>query len=209
MFPYASPTGAGHCRRGAVYAQPVPRMSDLVIALAGGAVGSLFTASASMARRFASVPSDVARNDFDAAERNDDLETWVADSHRELLADLQDRAGQAIRAGVQRGGTIPAATVKVKAIWLHRYRDQERQARRDLFAIRCREDWTHRAYRRLRRRPAPSLTATKRVAPVPDEWRRGPTHATDEVRVPDATRRTIDDTLRELAHRDGPVASSS
>jgi hypothetical protein len=125
----------------------------------------------------------------------------VVDSHDQLQIDLRDRVSKAIQAGVERGGAIPQGAAKVKAMWLHGYRDQERQARRDLFEIRSREDWLHRAYRRLRRLPHPSLTAADRVAPVLDEWRRGPAHDHGETQVYDRTRRTLDDTLRELPHR--------
>jgi hypothetical protein len=173
-------------------------VSDLTIALAGGAIGSLFTASIGLARRVAAVPSEVERNDFDARERNDDLETWVIDEHHQLGLTIADRRQQAAAAGVSRGGTIPQATAKVKAISLHRYRDQERQARRDIAVIRGREDWMHRAYRRWKKLPDPQLTAPQRVQLVLNTWRKPVIVADASVAVRDPTQHTLDETIGGL-----------
>jgi hypothetical protein len=173
-------------------------VSDLTIALAGGAIGSILTVGAGLMRRAAAVPSEVERNDADAAERNDDLMMWVADHHRQLGAELTRTRNEMAAAGQQYSGAYPQSMAQRKSQALRCYRDQERQARRDVAIIRAREDWMHHAYRRLKQLSAPQLNAPQRAEPVLNSWRKPVIVADASVPVHDPTAHTLEDTISGL-----------
>ena len=60
---------------------------------------------------------------------------------------------------------------KAKEGALHRYRDQERQARRLVAELRAREGWAHRRYRHRRDRPFLDLQTPAAAKRILDVWR--------------------------------------
>jgi hypothetical protein len=90
---------------------------------------------------------------------------------------------------------VALALLKERA--LHEYRDQERQAQRDVAVVFQTETWMHRCWRRGR--DFPQLTAPARAERVLDVWRSSVTNYGEPVvEVVDPTRRTLGDTVREL-----------
>lgn len=113
-------------------------MSDLGIALIGGAVGSVATAVLTQFGRARAAWSQMALHDLEAAERNAQLMVWVDDRTRQLLIDMTnitaDCAGrELLRSGIH-GGNLKLAKEQA----LHEYRDEEWRARLDLFRLRAR-----------------------------------------------------------------------
>jgi hypothetical protein len=64
--------------------------TDLLIALAGGAVGAVLTAALAFGAHVVAVPDEVQQHDREVAERTEDLETWVADRDRALRRQLTE-----------------------------------------------------------------------------------------------------------------------
>jgi hypothetical protein len=91
--------------------------------------------------------------------------------------------------------------VRAKADALHRYRGEESRARIDIAALRAREGYWHRFWRKRLRSPAPRLTADADVKPFLDRWRE-PMKSTmpgvGDIAPLDRTTRTLDEALREL-----------
>lgn len=174
--------------------------SDFYIALAGGSVGALLTAAVGLGGRVAAVPAEIEQNDLDAASRNEDLETWVADRHHSLTAERRGIRNRMAAEGQGNSGALGNALAFPKEKALHEYRDEERRARREIEAIAGRENWLHARWRARSGNPRPSLTAADRAHPVLQSWRSlvfeppgGP--ATE---VADATKRTLDETVNSL-----------
>ena len=146
-------------------------MSDLAIALIGGAIGSVATAGLTQLGRARVAWHDVALHDLEAAERNAQLIVWVDDRTRQLVIDMSgvtnDCAGRELSRSSIQGGGLQLAKEQA----LHEYRDEEWRARLDLFQLRAREGSWHALWRRVRRRPAPSLTARAEVEPFLERWR--------------------------------------
>jgi hypothetical protein len=150
------------------------------------------------------VPSEVREHDRGSRERNEDLESWVSDETRRLKLELDGITEEMNKAGLLWGGAHGVAVAAAKERALHAFRDQERQARRDITRLRESETWAHGVWRKLRGRRRPELTASERVEPVLEVWRAPVTrHLADKtdstvVEVDDPTRRNLDATITEL-----------
>lgn len=72
----------GSLRRPIAYKQFVS--SQLVIALAGGAVGSVLTAVSTAVIRYGAVPAEVRHNDRQVADIDRDLDRFAADEYARL-----------------------------------------------------------------------------------------------------------------------------
>jgi len=175
-------------------------MLTLLAALAASALTALF----GWGGRALAAPSEVAENDRLAAERNADLETWVDDTTRAIEerddgidAEWRKEFNARVPAPWGRRSTNPEKA-RAREQALHRYRDEERRARRDITGLRARETWVHTVWRKARRRPPPTLEAAKTVQQVLDYWRRPVGGGDSPEAVRDPTRRTIADTLAEL-----------
>lgn len=175
-------------------------MSDLTIALAGGSVGYVLGAVVGQGARARAAWSEVTLHDEQAADLNRQLVAWVDDRTRELVAELQAVAEEHNRRGTFNSSMHSADLAEAKALALQQYRDQAWRAELDLAAVRASEGPWHRLWRRLRRKPAPTLTADETVQPFLDRWREPVTrHATGEPgAVYDRTRRTLEHALAEL-----------
>jgi hypothetical protein len=179
--------------------------SDFLIALAGGAVGTALTFLAGAGARVRAIPGECRAHERAVRERDEDLEQWVTDEHVRLKRELKEiRAALSARNIFYSGQhTLEVSLAKERA--LQAYRDQERQATRDVAAVREREGWLHATSRSLSFRAERSLElrAPERVAPVLDAWRLPATRHLQPNETPfpinDPTRRTISDTLIEVA----------
>jgi hypothetical protein len=175
-------------------------MSDFAIALAGGSIGTALATALALGSRALRVPREVRENDVAAAERNESLETWVADRHHWLSQELRGIRNKKAAQGQQYAGSLGNALAHAKGEALHLYRDEERLARRDIALITVREGWMHASWRKRRKLAAPSLTAAVSVQPVLDTWRRAVMEApgSNPLPVVDATKRTLAETRANL-----------
>jgi hypothetical protein len=177
------------------------RVSDLTIALAGGAIGSIATVALTQAGRARAAWSDIPIHDDEARERNAQLVVWVDDRTHALVAEMDRRTEQANTRGALLGGGHGLSVAMAKADALHEYRDEEWRARLDLARLRTTEGAWHRVWRKLRGRHGPSLTARAEVEPFLERWREPVTRhgSANAVQVIDRTLRTTHDALAELS----------
>lgn len=176
--------------------------NELLIGLAGGAIGAVLAAAFAQAGRAWTAFGEVTLHDEEAAERNRRLVTWADDRTRVVIIEMDRRTQDLSGRGLLYSGIHGAAVAEAKADALHEYRDQEEQAKIDLARLRAKEAAWHFVWRRLRGRPAPSLTAREQVEPFLERWREPVTRhgsgAGDSVTPLDRTTRTRDDALAEL-----------
>jgi hypothetical protein len=172
-------------------------MHDLLIALAGGAVGAVLAGLGFVVVRLSAVPGDVDRHDRRAAALDEDLERWVADDHRALQPELARVTGDCNSRGLLYSGAHLTALAAAKTKTLHRYRDRCSESERALADLVAEESWPHERWRRLRRRPLLTLHAPERVEPVIDAWRAPATVAgMPETATPyDPTRATTEELI--------------
>jgi hypothetical protein len=173
-------------------------MNDLVIALAGGAVGSLVTWGFGLAARWRAIPSEIEEHDRLARHRDEDLAQWVADDHLRLSRELSGIVVEKAAVGLLYSGSLASALNFAKERALHAYRDQERQALRFVDELAAQETWFHR--KQSRRSPL-GLTAPRRVQPVLDRWRDpawGQPPGVVVLPFDDPTQRTLENTIAVL-----------
>ncbi len=169
-------------------------MVDLLSATLGGSVAFTLAALA----RALGVPNEVRLHNADTAERDDSLSTWVADRHYAL-----GRETDAVRAQAQASPKLmdlthlDASLAAAKGRALHEYRDEERRARLDLARIRAGERWMDRVWRRVRRKPFPTLTTPEKAVPILEQWRAPSRETQHPADVEDATTRTLSEALNE------------
>lgn len=181
-------------------------METLLVALGGGAVGTVLAVLLAFGGRLLAVPRELMANDRAVRDRDEDLETWVADEHVRLERELHELSEALNKENLYWSGHHGKQIALAKERALHRFRDQERQALRDAATIRDRETWPHLLYRARKGIPSPELRAPGRVAPVLEVWRRPvrrhlSSKSDESVEVNDPSRRTLDDTHAKLAAR--------
>lgn len=178
-------------------------MSQLLIGLAGGAIGALLAGIGFVAVRLSAVPGEVARHDRRAVALNEDLERWVADDHRKLRQVLSGITNEYAARGLLYSGIHLGSRSEAKTQALQAYRDRCSESERALADLMADEGWPHERWRWLRGRRAHELEAAVRIEPVIDEWRAATTAAgmTDEAKIYDPTRWTTDDLLRDIRKR--------
>jgi len=174
-------------------------VSTWLVALTGGAVGSVLTAALAFGGRLLAAWREIEATDRFVADRDEDLASWVADRslapERELAAKTEELNKENLFYSSTHGTTL--ALIKERA--LHEYRDQERQAERDVALARERETSLHASWRRRGNRPFPSLTAPKRAQPVLDAWRSSVIrHGDSPIEVVDPTRRTLGEAIQDV-----------
>src|SRR5712691_3922944 len=143
----------------------------LWIALAGGAIATVIAYVA----RFFAVPSEIAANNRAVQQRDEDLDQWLADEHVRLKRVLEEIREELNAKGLFYSGEYGRRLNLAKEAAIHAYRDQERQARRDVALTREREHWPHGLWRKLSRQPPAQLTVPGRVDEVLDGWATPPT----------------------------------
>lgn len=147
-------------------------MSDeLLIGLAGGAIGAVVTAIFTQAGRAWIAWGEVTLHDEEADDRNRRLRTWVNDRTRALVRAMKGHTTRLASEGQLYSGAHGVAVAEAKAQALHEYRDEADRASIDLARIRAKEGGWHSFWRKPRRRPAPTLTAARDVEPFLQRWR--------------------------------------
>jgi hypothetical protein len=142
-----------------------------LVALVGGAVGSVVTWLIAYAGRVSAVKREVAANDRALRVLDDHLETWVGDDTVRLQRQLHEISEELNKRNLLWSGEhgFQIALAKEKA--LQSYRDQERTARSQEAEIGAREGRLHSLVRAWTSQPF-GLTAPDRVRPILDAWAR-------------------------------------
>jgi hypothetical protein len=137
---------------------------------------------------------------MEARERNAQLIVWVDDRTRQLVIEMAAVSDDCAGRGIPRGSIGDVGLQSAKEQALHEYRDKEWRAHLDLFQLRAREGGAHALWRRVRRRPAPSLTARAEIEPFLQRWREPVRRHADGAgaTIRDRTSRTLQDALTEL-----------
>lgn len=174
-------------------------MSTWLVALAGGAVGSLLTAALAVSGRLLAARREIDATDRFVADRDEDLASWVADRSLALERELAEKTEELNKENLFYSGAHGVALARLKERALHEYRDQERQAQRDVAVANERETWMHAFWRGRRGRPFPSLSTPERAQPVLDTWRSSVTrHGDSPIEVVDPTRRVLGEAVQDV-----------
>jgi hypothetical protein len=174
-------------------------VSTWLVALAGGAIGSVLTAILAVGARLFAAQREIDATDRFVRDRDEDLASWVADRSLALERELAEKSEELNKDNLFYSGVHGTALARLKERALHGYRDQERQARRDVAVARERESWIHAFWRRRRKRPFLTLTAPERVQPLLDVWRSSVTrHGDSPVEVVDPTRRALNEAVQDV-----------
>ena len=176
---------------------------DLIVGLAGGAIGAVLAGMGFILLRLASVPSDVARHDRRVAAIDEDLERWVADEHRKLRQELLRVTSDYAAKGLLASSLCLGRRGEEKTLVLQRYRDRRSESERALADLIAEEGWPHELWRRCRKLSGLALSAPDRVEPVIDEWRVTPSLSdmTNHEKVYDPTHWTTPDLLADIVDR--------
>jgi hypothetical protein len=170
----------------------------LFIALAGGAIATLI----GFVARSLAIPAEIAANDRAVTERDEHLEQWLADEHLRLKHHLETIRNELSGRGLFHSGAYGAGLNRAKEEAIHAYRDQERQARRDVALIRDREHWPHGIWRKVTSRPARQLSVPNRADELLNAWATPPTRHLSPGDTPavldDPRTRSLDDALTEI-----------
>lgn len=167
-------------------------MTTWLVAILGGAVGSLTTAVIAFGARFWNARGEINSHDRFVGERDEDLSSWVSDRTVELRRAIHATTEEMNKENLFYSSTHATAIAHLKEKALHEYRDQERQARRDIALTKEREGLLHRYWRRRKTRPFPSLKAPDDAAPILDIWRSSITrHGSPPIEVQDPTKRSL------------------
>ena len=124
-----------------------------------------------LAQRVYNVPREVRRNDTRIRHSDEDLETWIGDEQkgqrRALIRSIVERQHAA------KENSPDYSLVKLQEAKdgvLQRYRDQRRQAERQVDEIEDDEQLPHRLWRKARSLPVPQLTAPTKKARTVADW---------------------------------------
>ena len=176
--------------------------SELLVALAGGAIGAFLAGLGIALLRLSAVPSDADRHDRRARALDEDLEAWVADDHRELRQAIGGILNDYAARNLLYSGARLAAIAEAKTSTLQRYRDWRAATERAFADLGAEESWMHAIWRVLSRRGKLALRSFDRVEPVIDEWRTDVKRfGMGSARVYDPTRWSTDDLLRDVKER--------
>jgi hypothetical protein len=179
-------------------------VSDLTVALAGGAIGSVLTAGLTQIGRAQVAWQEVVLHDQQATERNDQLVAWVIDETWKLARELKNVADDYNSRRVLQSSACVAGLAERKEGALHRYRDEEWRVRIDLAALKAQEGTWHVLFRWVRRgRDGLAFSARQKVEPVLERWREPiDRYGMGPVLVFDLTMRATQDALAELSSLD-------
>lgn len=163
--------------------------SELVIGLAGGAIGSLLT----YVGRVTAVPAEVARHDRQLRAQLEDLERWVWDEHRKLRQELNGITNNMAARELLYSGAHGGARAEAKTGALHRYRDRRSVKDRAVAEVLAAESWPHDLWRLVRRNSLiRDVSASFDGGTVIDEWRKPVTrHGGEPITPFDPTRPNV------------------
>lgn len=170
----------------------------LWIALAGGAIATVLGYIA----RSLAIPGEVAANDAAVRQRDRDLESWLTDEHVRLKRKLHKLRGELSARGAFYSGEYGHRLNLAKEAAIHAYRDQERQARRDVALIHDRERWSHRLWRGVTFQPRSQLEIPAQAQELLDAWATPPrkhlSPGDEPQHLDDPRKRALDSLLDEI-----------
>lgn len=165
-------------------------------------LGVLGGAALALVQWVVRIPGQVRTHDRLIAERDEDLATWVADTHFALTERQSEILDELAAKNLLYSGQRLFSQARAKEAVLHAYRDQERQARRFVAELAGREELPHKGWRLVRHRRFPTLAAPDTSEPVLDFWRRAESYEGSPIReVDDPTQRTLDAAVRDAEAR--------
>lgn len=174
-------------------------MSEVIAAIVGVLLGLLLaqTGRAVLAWR------EITDHNAEAAEQNARLLIWVDDTTRDLVAQMSGVQDSNASRGMTNSGLNGGQLAAVKALALHRYRDQRVLVSDVLQRLRTKEGAWHLLWRWVRGCPAPAITVDDEAEPFLNRWREPVTRhgssPADVAPVFDRTKRTYQDALDELS----------
>lgn len=175
-------------------------MSTWLVALTGDAIGSLVTAVLAVSGRLFAARREINATDRFVQDRDEDLASWVADRSLALERELAETTEELNKENLFYSGAHGVALARLKERALHEYRDQERQAQRDLALAREREIWMHRFWRSRRGQPLPALATSAKAQPLLDAWRSSVTrHGSSPIEVVDPTQRGLNYAIQDAS----------
>jgi hypothetical protein len=179
-------------------------MTTWLVAIVGGAVGTILGWLLGWGGRVAAVGREVKANDRALRVEDDHLETWVADDTLRLRRELRNITETLNTSNLLYSGHHGQEIARAKERALQAYRDQERTARSLEAEIAAREGWLHSLVRAWCTIPF-GLTAPDRVKAILDEWAASVTRhrgnpAEPGVEVDDPRKRTVETTKADLAN---------
>ena len=173
-------------------------MNIWLVALGGGAIGSVLTAALAAGGRLFGARHEIDAHDRFVRDRDEDLASWVADRSLALERQLAEKTEELNKDNIFYGGPHGVALARLKERALHEYRDQERQAQRDVALAGEQEIWMHSFWRRRDGRPFPGLENLERALPVLDAWRSSVTrHGDSPIEVVDPTRKGLREAVQD------------
>jgi hypothetical protein len=181
-------------------------MSQLVTAIAGGAVGSIFT----VAIRYAAVPSEVRHNDRQIIDIDRDLDRFAADEYARLRNELPKLLGgqrlERFTATSDRSKGL-AREMSLAISWsMQLYRDHENAQLTIYRELMASEKWLHWVYRQLdpRHKPIAKLTTPERATVFLDRWRTLTVSSGEKLHMPDPRKRSIEAATQLLDQEQRP-----
>jgi hypothetical protein len=178
----------------------VDETNELLIGLAGGAIGSVLAFLFAQGGRAASARSEIDFHSQQARIRNDQLVVWVDDRTQALEVEMRGFTNRKAEDGQLYSGSHGSGLAHLKEQALHEYRDERWRAEIDIAQIQSQESGWHSFWRFIRRKPRPRITVDDAVGPFLDRWREPVTrHQGDPIAVLDRTTRSSEDAQHELA----------
>lgn len=175
---------------------------SLLVAIAGGAVGSAIT----LAGRYAAVPSEVRHHDRQIAEIDQDLDRFAADEYARLRNVVlpQLLSSKMVQTFSATGGNAFDSKTKAKewalmiSFSMQLYRDHENARLADYREIIGAEKLAHSVYRRIRHRPLRELESPEQAAAFLDRWKSLTVATHEPAHMPDPRKRSMAQALAAL-----------
>jgi hypothetical protein len=176
---------------------------SLLVAVAGGAVGSVLT----LAGRYSAVPSEVRHHDRQIAEIDRDLDRFAADEYARLrnvelpeLLDSRMKMNLTADGGNGMGSKARAKLWSLKLSWsMQLYRDHENGQLAKYQDIIASEGRVHWLYRRLGQHPIATLETPALAAAFLDCWKKIKIASNESAHMPDPRTRSIELAMTMLA----------
>jgi hypothetical protein len=175
---------------------------SLLVALAGGAIGSALTTLS----RYSAVPSEVRQHDRQIAEIDADLDRFAADEYARLRnVELpQLLSPQLVQTLTASGGNAMDSKTKAKqwalliSFSMQLYRDHENGRLADYREIIGSETRGHWLYRKLRRKPVAALKTPSLATTFLDRWKTLSVSTHEKAHMPDPRKRSIAQATQQL-----------
>lgn len=146
----------------------------IFVASAMSSLLTLLIKDKSQAKR--DIAATISNNDRRVAELNEDLRRWITDRDHQAQIRMGEVRNLAVRQGVVRGGTLPAAAGKMYRIALHEYRAQASRLQREWQTLADAEGLAHARRRRRNGKPFADLRVNDVGRRILGVWREKAEH---------------------------------